>query len=525
MIDIDYKPFFIFLPLLIKIIFLLFFCLVIINWDIICSFFKNIKKRTWLILLLITIIGFLLRLFWISHGQMVFYDGFNWVSMAMSIEGEGIYGLCEIYFNNSCYYYTFHSWPPAFHTFLSVFFKVFHSGEITAFYVSLFLGTLMIPLSFLLSYLWTKKENIALLGSMIFGLLPPILKFSGGVSLQFFSVFFLLITLIFLEMLLHNKNKKLFFLVLVSLLLVVYSRPEHIILIPIFIFSIALRGDVKKCLSKKDILLIIGSFFVLIVPALFLLYYGTAVMKYDGWTASFVDTINYFLKHLPQNLYFFVNPLFNSVVFTVFALIGTLVVFMKEKKVFFFYAILLLFYFAFYTAFDMGEFYKNEIRYSLILYVPLFFFFIKSVSYFYGKIKNGKYKMLLLVFLLILFLLSILSAITYIKQEEKLATVIDVLHSGKEMLPDNHYIISNSSAIIRSTINKNVVASYFFFNNDNDRYFNFKNKQFFLLIDSLWEYDYYKDMNFIYNNYELNPLIIDYDGYNQKIIFYKLLEK
>jgi hypothetical protein len=461
---------------------------------------------------LIVLIGSILRFFWIPHGQIVFYDGFNWVSMAMSIKEHGFYGLCEFYFNGFCYHFSTISWPPAYHVFLSFFVK----GERVGFYVSSLLGTFMIFLVFALSYLWTKKENISLVGALVFGLMPPILKFSGGISLQFFSLIPLIFSLIFFEMFCKKKEKSMFFLFLTSLLILVYSRPEHLLMIFLFFLFMIIR-------LKKDEKYFFSSFFYVVffsIPAIILIYHGVVVAGHEGWAPSLLETKTYFIKHFTSNVCFFFDFSKNIFLFVFLSIYGFFITFLKEKKKWYFFFIFFLFYFSLYSGFDMGEFYKNEIRYSLILYVPLFFFFIKGTDFFFSKFQKKRIVFILLF--LVIFIVNFVLTIPYIFEEEEYKVAVDVLFLSKDHIDDNAYVISSSSAIIKSTIEKNVIALNYFPQLSTE----IKDKKLFLFQDVWFDSELSPaEVTFVYENYNLIPVKVleNKNGLSNGI--YMLIEK
>lgn len=521
-------PFFSFLPAFMKLLFLLFLVLLVYNRKIIWNAFKEIDKKTWLLLFLIVLTALVLRFFWIPHEQIVFYDGPNWVSQAFSIQEDNIYGLCEFVSGQSCHHYSFHAaWPPAYHTLLSVVFEVFGSSETVAFYFSSFLGTLSVFLVFLLSYLWTKKENVALISALVFSFLPVFLKFSGGVSLSLFSVFSLILTLIFFEIFLKNKEKSVFLLFLACLLCTIYIRAENIFFVPLFSLIFWLRGDFKFFWEKKNrsfFLISFLYFFLLLIPALFLIYIAKNMIDYEGWNPSLIETANSFLNKSPGNLYFFINYLINPFLFVLFGALGMAFTFTKEKKAFFFFFLFFLFYFIVYTSFHDGFFSGSLIRRSLPLYVPLLYFFAKGMLCFLDNIKEKFKKPAVFVFILV-FTLSLIPTIPYIFEKEPIKITRDLLVASENKIPEDAYFVSSSSAIVRSAIKRNVVILPIF--KQENEYF--RDKEVFLFKDDIWwrrKNDYLQQFkDFIYENYDLDPIeTAEFDNV-YKFGVYRLVKK
>ncbi len=514
-----------FLPHFMRAILLLILFFIFYNRKVIIGAFKGVSGRTWLILFLIIILGFSLRFFWINHEQIVATDGEGWVELGLAISDYGAHGFCGFTSGNDCHSLSYPTYPPGYPTLLSVVFIFFEATEKTAFYFSAFMGTLMIFLSFLFSYLWIKKENVALLGAFVFGLIPPILKFSGGVSMEFFAVFFLFLTLISFKLFLEKKSKSLFLLFLSLLLYTSYIRPETAFLPFVFLVIFAFQKEFKDFFSKnkKFFIYSIGSLLLFIIPAMVMIYMGAQI--WHDWSPTITDTINHFLDHLPNNLFFFVDASLNLLVFTLFAIIGVSVSFLKEKREFFIFAFLFLFYFGYYTAFEVGLFLDQFIRYTLILYVPLFFFFVQGITFFVERIKNKRSRVFCVFIFILLFVGNFVYTIPYILEEENFYNPAkDALYKAKEKIPEDAYMVAQERKFVRPIINRNFISIRNLTIQEN--YNQIKNKRLFL---------FNPDINLMGNSQQRAVLYKEYDFLLLKNIFrnnskmeagiYELVEK
>ena len=499
------KFLYVFLPAFMRVLFLLLIVLLIYNRKVIWNSFRGINKKTWLMIFLIVFVAFLLRFFWIPHEHKAGYDGFNWVSQALSIQEHNVYSLCEFKSSQSCYEHAFHAWPPMYHVLLGTVFNIFGGSESVAFHFNAFLGTISVFFAFLLSYLWTKKEDVSLVSAFVFGMLPIFLKFSGGVVLEIASVLFLILTLILFEIFMKEKREGVFFLFLISLLCGVYIRAENIFWIPFFLLFLGIRSDIGFFWDKKNrnfFLISLLCLFLLSVPALFLIYIGKNEISYEGWNPTIIETINYFLTHSPKNLYFFINYQINPFLFISFGMLGTIFAFIKEKRLFLFFLLFLLFYFALYSGYDQGVFEGWMERRSLILYVPLLYFFVKGVFILLNNTSEKFKKPVTFVFVAI-FIASLIPTVTYIFKEHHPKIITDILIVSENKIPKDAYFLSRSSAIIRSTVKRNVIALYAF--EDQKKYF--ANKEIFLLKDIWWwAADNHQLRRFIHENYNLEPI-------------------
>ncbi len=517
------EAFHIFLPIFMKFLFLILFIFTFYNWKKIIISFSSIGKKTWLILFFILLFAFFLRFFWIPHEQITAADGENWTELSIRLHEYGIHARCDFDTDNGCRALSYIPYPPAYTTLLSMLFKVFEVNEKTAFKFNSAIGVTIVFFAFLLAYLWTKREDVALISALIFGMIAPLLKFSGAVAPALFSVFFLLLTLIFYRIFLERREMTIFLLFLTSLLCTSYIRPETFFLAPILMVLLFFQKEIREIFNKSNkfflaILLIV--FFLFLLPALYIINVGSNIVPYDGWTPTIKESVDYFLNHLSANLYFFVNSSINSFIFIIFALLGIIERFLKDKRELFFYSFIFLFYFILYSAFDTGIFEGLLVRFSLILYVPLFFFFVKGLQFFIEKIPKYFFKKMALIFVVFLFFLTGAKAIPYILSESDAERnmIKQTLYFAKEKIPKDAYVVSFSASATRSILERKAVSGPIFTSNSN--YFN--NKKIFLFKEDIW--DNTADARYVYQNYELIPVeIITYEDRERGV--YELVKK
>lgn len=528
----DFYQVFSFLPVFMKFLFLIFLVLLFYNRKSIFNAFKKINRKTWLILLLIVFVAFLLRFFWIPHYQIIGGDGRSLVELGMTISEYGVYGRCG-FASDNCYNFSFFPYPPAYPVLLSVAFNFFEASERTAFNVNALLGTISVFFAFLFAYLYTKKENLALLGAFVFGLIPPLLKFSGGAVIEIFSVFFLLLIFVFFKIFLENKSKGLFLLFLSSLLIVTYIRPENIFLAPFFLLIIAFEENTKAFLDKEKVLFTLSLFifFLFLIPALWLIHFGSNIVSFEGWAPTINETFGYFFSHIYQNFYFFLNPLVNSLVFFFLAVVGMITSFLKERREFFIFLSLFLVYFFLYSGFDVGVFRGAHQKFSLILYVPLLFFFITGIICFFNISERRRVGWLFVSIFLLLFIGSLVSTYPYIANPPKLRDSVSKIEEkslvSAKKIPRDAYIVSHDTYLTRPVINRKAVNLFTLVKENH--YFN--NKKVFFFKDSFFctmrfrEEDVKTGADFIYTNYELQP--VETTSINNKdcIGIYKLIKK
>ncbi len=470
-----------------KIFFVMIVLFFILNFKTIKKEFREIKKKTWIILFLILFVASLLRFFWIFHEYFEVDDGFNDLNIAYTIQKHNTHAMCFFVSGDSCkdfFYTTF--WPPGYHLALSVVFNIFNPSQEVAFNFSAFLGILSVFLSFLLGYLWTKKEDIALIGAFAFSIIPIILKFSGTVSQNFFSLFIIFFVLFVFEIFLKNKRIEMFFLFLSVLLYAVYSRPENIFLIPIFFFIFMMRENLFEFIknNKKSFFISMIFLIILIIPIFALVYVNSVLFPQEGWSPSLKETFGYFLKYSLYNLWFFINPFINTFAFSLFVLVGLIFTALKEKKIFLSFFVFFTTFFVIYSSFDLGRFIGSLTRFSLILYIPLFLFFIKGLYFLFSFFENEskEIKRILMVFMVFFLIYTTIPTIPFIFNRSNDAKIFDLMNSIKEKIPDDAYVISRNPSLTYGVTRKNTTNYVNFVNN----YSYFKNKNIFLVKDYWW---------------------------------------
>ncbi len=502
---------YIILPIIVKFLFLFLFFFIIYSRISIINAFRGVGKRTWIILSVILFLSIFMRFFWIPHEQVAGYDGEDWVVLAMNINDYGKYNHCGIASSEQCILPTKVLYPPGYHVSLSIFFKIFGATEKNAFYFSSLLGVMIIFLVFLFSFLWIKNQNIAIATAFTSSIIPSLLKFSGGVTLQLFSVFLLLLTFIFLKIFLDERKEASFFLFLISLLCFVYIRPENIFLIPLFFIIVALQRDIKIFFSNKSSRFIFMSFLTflfLLFPSFTLIYTGVFLQSTDGWNSSLKETIHYFLNHALKNIGFLFHYKVNLLLFNLIAIVGIVESFLRKKRDFIIFFSIFIFYFLLYSAFDIGNFYWHG-RYSLILFVPLFYFFAVGLEWILKISKTEILKKSLIWLGLIIFFFNFYLTFPYIFKEYNNNLTKTFLVSIENQIPQDAYILSANTVLTRIAIKRNAVDLSGF--NEKNNYFN--DKEVFLLIEDNfyymkeggWGNDGVAWIDFIYENYDLIP--------------------
>ncbi len=240
-------------------------------------FFKNISRKTWLIILLIFLLGLALRLFISSHQLLQVEDEMGYMTTAR--------GLLDNFFDIR------HERAMGWSLILAIAFKLFGLGVNTAFYTSSVLGALTVLNVFFIAFLLSKKEEIALYSASFFAILPLHIFWSCSAETNVPSLFFLTLGAFFCLLYFQNRaNNILFRLSLCSLAFAALFRPENYLIFVIFlilalIFNFqSFRSFITNFILPTVIIL------VLIVPCFFetaSFYFGyqsAEVAKISNWS-------------------------------------------------------------------------------------------------------------------------------------------------------------------------------------------------------------------------------------------------
>ncbi|MFC1517793.1 hypothetical protein ACFL5G_04455 [Candidatus Margulisiibacteriota bacterium] len=221
-------------------IFLHFFCvliLLIISIKYIFPFFKNIPRNTWLILLLIFILGFLLRNQIYSHGPHT--DGYVAQEAAKywQYTGNFVKG-CAMGNLNKCYLYHETLAPHGYPLLIFLTNFIFDYNSLHASIISAILSSFSIIITFLIAYILFNNTNLALLSSLFYAILPLNISLSQTGLAYPSSIFFTGLSVLYFLFSMKRPKQIIFWLTFISLFTFsFYIRHENPILILFFVFA------------------------------------------------------------------------------------------------------------------------------------------------------------------------------------------------------------------------------------------------------------------------------------------------
>lgn len=333
-----------------------------ISFKKICSQFKKISRRTWILLGIIFFVGMMLRSVVAPVTHRLYFDEDIYLDIGKQILQDGRGCLCNYGTAKECYSCELMKWPNGYTFMLAATYSLFGVSEGTAFGFAIALSSIATVMIFFAAYLLSKKEVVGLFAALLFALTPLLIMWSTTVATEPIFVFFSITTVVLF--LLSKEDKNIFLLALLLLALTVQIKTEGII----FGMIIAALLLLEKNKNAKNIVPWV-VFFFLITPYLMHIYHAS---KVDTWGSSGEKFgLSYMAKNIPENIAFWINgypTIEHPLLYIVFAAIG--LISLREKKNIFlitwFAAIFLL-----YSSFYAGSVrYGVDVRYALLEYPP-----------------------------------------------------------------------------------------------------------------------------------------------------------
>lgn len=266
--------FFTFLHLL----FVIFF--VILNYRTLCNCFKKIKKRTWLLVFVILLLGTYLRL--TLTQSIANTENFTYEAQAVCLSASH---RTELFFCHKNNYGGDHplGWPII----LSLIYTIFPVGTLTAAVFALVISIMSIILMFLAAYTTFNNEKIALYSSFLWAIFPLHIAFSAQPSSEFLSEFFLLSALLVFAVTMKKSSWKMYSLLFVLMAYCVQIRVDNNIIFIIFLLFI-LYTKRKIIEYKKMLIPLFLSLFLLLGPLRITLTYQLHSMSFRAFMHNII---------------------------------------------------------------------------------------------------------------------------------------------------------------------------------------------------------------------------------------------
>lgn len=382
--------------------------IVIIGFNEIWRIVNNIINKYSLVIISFIILFFLLfSILFLKKIELIFFDEQIYQSIALNFLKHGTASLC-IYATsnlNKCYLSTIQFDPLGYPVILAIAFKLFGSNQLIAYNLELLFSSMTILLIFLSSSILTGKQEIGIISSLIYALIPEVLIWSktpANPNIPF-TMFFSL-SLLFFAIFIKKKNIKLLYLFLFSLVVTIYIRIEAILLIPIFLLGfILLNKEISdfQILKNKHAIIAFIIFLILILPEIIFIFIAKYnLKKNEAFINLFIKSVSfnqgssilntqislfstkYFVNNIITNIKFLfgfikIYPIIFLPSITLFAIFGLIFSIIYSKayskynsfRLAIFLEIIFLVYFIFYSFYFSGSvILGGSVRFMLITY-------------------------------------------------------------------------------------------------------------------------------------------------------------
>ena len=293
---------------------ILFFLIILffLNIRAISKHFRNIKRKYWLILLIIFAGGAIIRLLIFPHFHIMFIDEPLYSEIANNLNLRGMPVSCEHmnFIEESCY---LPNKPPAWPFLISIIYRTFGINNYYPIYFNSMLGYLSIILIFLLGYAITKNSKAGLWSALMLSIFPMHIIWSNTAGTNNPSLFFILLTCIFYFIYLEQKGRLLILLTIFSLIIASLIRFENILLIPLFIFFYIIRkhdkiGEIFQNFQVLIFAIIISVF--IFTESYFIQFFRGDYLFFDNFFLSFFS----FLKAASFGYVLLIIPLIGFII-------------------------------------------------------------------------------------------------------------------------------------------------------------------------------------------------------------------
>ena len=319
-------------PLFLEINFFLIITGIIINLGLFRALWKGIRRRTKIILLLITLSGTLITMFVVPRTHRIFYDEDIYLNVGQNIANLKKAGMCneggDQYGEYFCNRLEYNKDPSGWPYLTSLLFRVVGTSDLACYIMNNIIWGLSVLVVFFTGFLIFRDERAGLFGALIFSLIPEGLRWSNTTAAEPSAT--LMAGLAFLSVIffVRTPGKRPLFLTSVLLPFAFQFRLESILILLSSGLIIAFMAP--KELAKERTYLFLLLLIVLALPHLIHIY----TVKGQGWGAP--GGAKFALKYLKQN--FPVNTLFYlknhrfPLLFTIFFFAGIGIPELRIKK-------------------------------------------------------------------------------------------------------------------------------------------------------------------------------------------------
>jgi len=445
-------------PVFLGINFILIIISLLFGFKEIRKVLKDVKNISWIILIIIFAIGFILRMFVAPQTHRVFFDEDIYLDIGKEILTEGKGCLCNYGDSKECYNCILMKWPNGYPFTVAVAFMFFGISESVAFNLEVLLGSISVLLVFGIGYLLSKKEEIGLFSALLFALIPVHIMWSGTTASEPIFIFYTLLSMFGFLVSFKEFNLKTSLFAMSSLAFALQVRAEGPFLFLIAVAMILLLDEkLKMKINSYKFLIPLIILLSLIMPTLLHVRHSSET---DPWGSSGkVFGWEFAKENIPINAWFWFTgypAIENPIFFTIFAIVGLIYLLKKNLKVAITLGVWFLVIFFLYAFFYAGSVkYGTDVRYAISGY-PAFVIFSAYGFYLVQELVSKKFKHPWVIFLILSIIIfasflyyvpSISTPAEEIMEANQARTYHDFVVEEAEKLDDNCYILTHTPSI------------------------------------------------------------------------------
>ncbi len=317
---------------------------------------KGISKYSIILFLLILALFLYIAIFHVTAFEELYFDENIYQGIAMNIlkHGEMLWCLAGTGYLNSCYISTLYHDPAGWSFFIAIFFAILGISTSTAYISELFIGSLSLLFIFILSYLLSKKNSVAVFSTAILALMPEVLIWSrtqADPDLPFMT--FSIMTFMFFVLFMKRKKPITFSMFLFSLSLTLYMRTEAVLLLGIFallavLFDIKnieeikdkIFGIIRKITNDEKFSSLMLVFFLLMAPQIIYVGIEASNPQYGQPTNAPAISTSYLNSNLNTNINYLLGNYNSTIYFPAvaakyaipLAILGSLLILLQKKN-------------------------------------------------------------------------------------------------------------------------------------------------------------------------------------------------
>jgi hypothetical protein len=276
------------------------FCSFFVDWRLALKEARRIRVQIWILLGVIVTMALVVRISAYEPIHMMYMDEFLYMEEAKNIGKRGEAVSCRVEIEEICGhpFSKGQVWPFL----LFVWFRLFGESSLTAFYLVRVLSLGTILLSFLFSYLLSKKESVALWCSFILAFSPLHAFWSNTLETAIPSLFFVMLTLLLLLLFLERTDPLLGILVFIAYVFAAWLRFENLLLLPVIMLAVSFHSPLLPPYARKTIKLFLPTIYLATLIAIIAVMYATI--------SEFLPYLEYYFRLLYfLNVPFFIQQL------------------------------------------------------------------------------------------------------------------------------------------------------------------------------------------------------------------------